>query len=443
MTSAFLSRRLALVATLATSLFIAACGGNDNNDTGTTSIRTLNLSNDLSSVDLFVDGTRRFEAQASDALSGYLGLTSATYTLAVKRAGDGASLFTGAFALSKDQHYTAVVWGRETALRLFALPEDEDGSSIASGNTRLRFVNATMDTGAANTTPDPGALDVYLTTPTANLVDSAATQRSVPSTGLPAGFRDLSAGTYRLRVTGAGDPNDVRLDVPALTLGAQKVATLVLTAGAGGVLVDGTLIEQQATTITSMRNTQARVRMVASMGSAGVVGVSIGGRTLAGGLRSPSAGPYTLVDAGAPTTEVRINGSVLQSQARSFAAGSDYTLLVYGAAGAGQVAQIADDNRLPAISTRAKVRMVNGTTGQDPLTLSIDSLALVSDLAGGSVSSYASATSGSSLAVDVTSPSSAAALFSSTAFNLKGQAVYTVFMLDGNASPQGVIRQDR
>ncbi len=432
MTSAFLSRRLALLATLATSLFIAACGGNDDNDTGTSSIRALNLSSDLASVDLFVDGDKRFDAQASDALSGYIGLTSATYTLNVKRAGDGASLLTGSYTLSKDQHYTAVVWGRETALRLSTLPEDESGSNIATGNSRLRVFNATTDTGA---------LDIYLTTPTANLADAAATQSNLAA-GILGGFRDLSAGSYRLRVTGAGDPNDLRLDVPVLALSAQQHATLVLTAGAGGVLVNGTLIEQQGSA-TSMRNTQARVRMVASMASAGVVGVSIGGRTLAGGLRSPSAGPYTLVDAGAPTTEVRVNGSVLQSQARTFAAGNDYTLLVFGAVGAGQVQQIADDNRLPSINTRAKIRLVHGVAGLDPVTLSIDALALVSDQASGSVSSYATAASNSSVTVDVTSASAAAPLFTQTTFNLKGQAVYTVFMLDGNTLPQGVIRQDR
>jgi len=90
-----------------------------------------------------------------------------------------------------------------------------------------------------------------------------------------------------------------------------------------------------------------------------------------------------------------------------------------------------------------QIRLVHGVTGLDPLTLSIDALALVSDQASGSVSSYATATSNSSVAVDVTSASAAAPLFTQPTFNLKGQAVYTVFMLGGQSAPAGRLSRDR
>lgn len=432
MISAALSRRLALVSFCAASLWLAGCGGSSDDGGGNAHVRVLNLTADLPSVDVFADDTKKFSAMTTDTLGGYIDMGAATYTLKVKRVDDGSTLLSGSYTLSEDQHYTAIVWGRETALRLSTLPEDENADDITTGNSRLRIFNATTDTGS---------LDVFLTSTTADIGETSPTQGALAS-GALSGFRDLSAGTYRLRVTGVGDPNDLRLDIPAVTLGDKLHQTLVLTAGASGVLVNGTLQLQQGSS-TALKNTKARVRVVASMNAGGNVAVSVGGTTLAGGLRSPSVGPYTLVDSGNVDLTVRVNGSIISGGTQSFVAGTDYTLMTYGLVGAGQVKILTDDNRLPSLSTRVKVRLVHGLAAVDPLTLSVDYLALASDLTSGNASVYATTNAISSARVDVTSASAAAALFSATEVNLQGQGVYTVFMLGGNAEPTGVIRKER
>jgi hypothetical protein len=432
MIPAALSRRLALLSLCASALGLAACGGGSSSDAGTAQLRALNLTADLPSIDLYTDTTKQFSAVATDALGSYSGVGAATYTLKVNRAGDGTTLLSGSYTLSKDQHYTAVVWGRETALRLSTLPEDEDNNNITTGNSRLRIFNATTDTGA---------LDVFVTSSTADIGETSPTQGALASGSL-SGFRDLSAGTYRLRVTGVGDPNDVRLDVPAFTLADKKHNTLILTAGGSGVLVNGTQLEQQSTG-TSLKNTKARVRVVASMNAAGNVAVSVGGTTLVGGLRSPSVGPYALVNAGNLNLTVRVNGNVISDATQSFVAGNDYTLMTYGLEGAGQVKVLADDNRLPSSTSRVKVRLVHGLAGVDPLTLSVDYLALATDQLSGAASAYATTNAANSVRIDVTSASAPAALYSATEVNLQGQGVYTVFMLGGNAAPTGVIRKER
>lgn len=439
MISAFSSRRLALLAALASTVWLAACGGGGGSDAGSTNVRALNLTTDLASIDLYTSDTKQFSAVAADTLAPAISLGAETYTLNVKRAGDGATLFSGSYALAKDQNYTAVVWGRETALRLSTLPENENGADIATGNSRVRFFNATIDTGA---------VDIFITPSAADLGETATTQGNLASGSL-SGFRDLSQGTYRLRVTGVGDPNDLRLDIPAITLKEKTYATLVLTAGAGGVLVNGTLIEQQGP-VTTLKNTQARMRVVASVNSGGNVNVAVGGRTLAGGLRSPSVGPYTLVDAGtAVDLTVRVNGTVVTSGDRSFAAGSDYTLLTYGPVATPEVKVLTDDNRLPTSATRVKVRMLHAAAGTDPLTLSIDYLALASDIAAGTMSPYATTNSNSSVRIDVNSAAGVSSLFTATDVNLQGQSVYTVLMLGGNLDTlgneiaTGVIRKER
>ena len=161
MTSASFSRRLALLATIACSLALSACGGKGGGSSGQTNVRALNLTSDLPTLDLFAGDTKLFSSVATDALTASNALDANTYTLNVKNSVDSTTLLTGSYSLSKDAHYTAVVWGRQTALRLSTLPEDEDPVGITdANNTRVRMFNATTDTGT---------LDVYITAATADL----------------------------------------------------------------------------------------------------------------------------------------------------------------------------------------------------------------------------------------------------------------------------------
>jgi hypothetical protein len=425
------SRRQALL-TLAggAGALLAGCGGGGGGDSGgDAKIRAINLSSDVASADLFFNDDRRFAALAVDALSEYATVNDQEWTLRLKKANDAATLLSGSYSLGRDKSYTAVIWGRETSPRLSTLPEDENDNDIGTQTARLRIFNATLETGS---------LDVYVTSQTANLAETAATISNV-TTGQLTTFRDISTGTYRLRITGAGDPADVRLDVSNFTLTDKKHATLVLTPGAGGVLVNGRLINQQGAS-SAQPNTRARMRVVASASAAGNVAVTVGTRTLAGGLRSPSVAPYQLVDAGSLPVTVRLNGAVVSDVARTIVAGADYTLLVYGT---GQVSLIVDDNRLPSLTSRTKIRLVHGAAGVDPLTLSVDFTPLTSELPLGSASAYSTVASAAAADIDVTAAAAPAPIFSSLDVNLQSQAVYTVFVLGGNATPTGVIRKER
>jgi Domain of unknown function (DUF4397) len=440
MTPAFFSRRLALLAALASSALLAACGGGGDDGPGNTNLRAINLSTDLPSVDLFTGDTRRFSALAPDTVATSISFEANTYSMVLKKANDAQPLLTRSFSLAKDQNYTAVVWGRETAPNISALPEDEviDNSVVPENTARVRFFNATTDTGS---------LDVYITAAGTELGSAQPNQTALTSGSL-SGFRDVAAGTQRLRVTGAGDPNDVRLDIPNFTVAGRKFFTLVLTAGAGGVLVNGTLIEQRGA-VTTLKNANARVRMVASVAAAGNISASLGASTLVGALRSPGVGPYTLVPSGDQTLTVRVNGAVISTGTRSFSPGADYTVLAYGAENAGTVSLITDDNRLPGQNTRAKVRLVNGLTLGEPLTMQIDFLtqAATSDIAAGTGSAYASTAAAGSSRLDITSPTAAEPLFSLAAASganlFQAQGVYTVFMLGGQTVPAGRLSRDR
>jgi hypothetical protein len=436
MTSELISRRAALKGSLGTvvagSMTLAGCGGGGSGGgSGTAQVRAINLTTDIASADIYANDTKTFSAVTS-TLGSYTGLNAQEYTLKVNKAGDGAAILTGTYSLGKDQNYTALIWGRETSLRLSTLPENEDNGAIGTGNTRVRMFNATSDTGS---------VDVYITSSSAVLAETAATQASIGA-GVLSSFREISAGTYRVRVTGAGDPNDLRLDVDNVVFETKVHATFIITAGSGGVLVDGLLIKQQSTA-TSLKNTKARVRVVAGVDSAGVVAVSAAGTTLVGGLRSPSVGPYQLVDAGSLPLVVRVNGTVIVNESRTLVAGADYTLMTYGPLAAAGIRILVDDNRLPSLTTRLKIRLVHGAAGVDPITLSVDYLALAADISAGNASTYATTPSSTSARVDVTSAAAVGPLYTNETASLQGQGVYSVFLLGGNAAPTGLIRKER
>ena len=436
MTFAPLSRRLALLVTVASSLWLASCGSGGGSGGGQSNIRGINLTSDLPSIDLFLGTAKTFGALNTGVLASYSTTDANSYTLNVNSAGNTSTLFTGSYSLAKDAHYTAVVWGTQSSLRVSTLPEDEDAAAIGSGNTRVRMFNATTETGA---------VDVYFTAPTADLGASTPTQGTLPA-GQLAGFKEIPAGTYRLRVTGVGKPDDLRLDIPSVTLTAAKFSTLVITAGAGGVLVNGTLVEQQASA-KALNNGNSRVRIIASVDAGGVVAATAGSTTLAGGLLSPAFGNYTLVTAGNNATTVRVNGNIIVSGPLSFAAGADYTLLVYGTAATATMTVINDDNRLPLSTSRTKIRVINGVASLDALSLLVDNgqVTASSSVLPGTASVYSQIASNTGAQIEVDSPT-LGPVYLTTRTNgdaLLGQGVYTVLVMSGKTAPTGRLLNER
>jgi hypothetical protein len=427
-----ITRRRLLGVPLALSVLAACGGGNDDENSGHSNVRLLNLMSDLASIDLLADDTRWFSAAATDTITDYIEVDDDAFDLELRSAGASSTLLSSEQGFGEDLHYTLIAWGRAGAPRLWKLEEDQDSDDIASGKGALRVFGATEDIGL---------LDVYLTAEATELADASA-QFSGIGEGNATGYAEISAGTYRLRVTGNGDPDDLRLDLSGIAVTAATYSTLILTAGSGGTLVHASLLAQQGA-LNTQRNTKARLRFVAGVAGNPAVGASWGGSTIAGALTAPVVGPYALVNAGAQALELRINGATALSDSHALVAGADYTLVALGTTAVPALAWIDDDNRLPSASTRAKVRLIHGDATLNAVTLSIDYGVVASDVAVGSASSFAVLTANDSARIDVTAASSSAAVYSATDVNLQAQGVYTLFVLGGNSTPTGVLRKDR
>jgi hypothetical protein len=189
--------------TLLTAGLMAACGGGDDDD-GNARVRFINATADAAALDLTIedidDDSERvlFTAIERDLQSDYSEVDGASYRLRLKRAGAGSSLAVGSGTFDGDERYTVFAYGREGDYRVFSALDDEDEPD--GGKAKLRVFNAA---------PDAGAVDVYVTESDASLDDTVPTVANVG--GATLGFYNtIDRGTYRLRVTGVNDKDDVR-----------------------------------------------------------------------------------------------------------------------------------------------------------------------------------------------------------------------------------------
>ncbi len=411
---------------------LVACGGNGSgSSSGTARVRLLNASTAYSSLDFYVDDSKKNSALAYGAVGEYADVGTSSLSTVITNAGSTSALSTTGRTLTGGVSYTVVAYGWQGAMKTALL--EEDAAAADSGKSKLMVLN---------TAPDAGTLDVYLTGSDESLDNASPVAASVAGGGT-VGYTSITAGTYRLRVTAAGDKTDLRLDVGGVTLASTQVATMIITPGPSGVLVHA-LLELQQGAVSQFNNNLARARVVASVAGNGKVTASIGGITLLSNGTSPTIGNYGSFIASNSALQVVVNGTPVLVSSPTVAAGTDLTLMVWGDASAPQLTVITDDNRLPTVSTNTKLRLVHGVSGlTDPLTLTADFSVIAPSVALGSASAYGNVTGGTTLRLDVTSPLSTTALYSLSDATLTARSLYTLYMLGDAAHPSAALRKER
>ncbi|HEY1393452.1 MAG TPA: DUF4397 domain-containing protein [Methylibium sp.] len=423
---------VSLALALATAALLTACGSGGN---GSGSVRLVNATTDEASVDLYVDSNSVATGITTGAVGSYVGVSSGGHVIAVNRSNGGGTLSQSQRAINKDSNYTLVAYGSNGAIGTVLMTDSQ--TAPATGSVLVRVFNSSADAGP---------LDVYLTTAAAasSLNTSLVTAGNIGS-GQFTQYNQISTGTYTLTVTGTGNPSDVRLSVAGLALADQSVLTLILQPSPSGVLVGGLLVAQGGST-TAAPLTSARARVVASVASNTAVSGSVGSTTVANGLGSPTVGQYVLIPTGSQTLTLSAGGTPVSNTGLTAVAGTDYTLLVTGTAAAPTLNIITDDNRLPTVTTQAKMRLINGVASQTSgISLSANFAQVASNVMPGNASSPTLITAGTGYELDINSPQSIVPLYTTPqgGVTIVGQGVYTVFLLDGLSAPKGVPFRER
>lgn len=418
------------------SFVLAGCNGSSSSSSsGSASVRVANATLTHPSLDLLVNASIATSATPSDAVSAYTSVPSAGPTLQLNNAGATTALITLAPTMTGGDHYTLLAYESGGVVKTSLL--NEDYAAPGTGAAQLRVFVAAVDAGK---------LDVYITDPATDLstVSTPTASSPVITDAFSTGLLTYSPGTYRVRVTGAGNKADLRIDIPAVTVAALQIGTVVLTPASGGVLLNGsTLIQQGAYSAT--RNTNARVRLASAVSNAAVVSATASAGTgnvvIDTGSVAPSFGYYTLVPASS-TLNISVNGQSVGAPSTALTAGSDHTLLVYGSSSAATATVIADDNRTPADPSTVKLRLINGITGTNgALALTANSALVASGILPAGVSNYV-AVPGSANAMNLTlTLSTSPGNFLTNATNvLNYKAVYNVMAAGDVAAPQLLIR---
>ncbi|MDQ6685819.1 MAG: DUF4397 domain-containing protein [Pseudomonadota bacterium] len=411
------------------SVLIAACGGSSSSS-DTTQLRLINATQTHASLTLLSNASAAISGIPTDSSSAYAGVPSGSPALQLNDATTSTVLATTAPSLAKDSHYALLAYESGGVVRTSLISEDT--TAPAAGIAALRVFD---------TATDSGAIDVYVTDPSVDITTlSSPTFTFASSTQTQSGsYLTFAPGTFRIRVTGQGNTSDLRLDIPAVTLTSQQLATVILTPTIGGTLINGGVLTQQGT-FTATRNTNARVRLVADVGGGASVSATAGSTTISSSVVSPAVGAYTLVPASS-VLAVKVNGATLAAPATQPAAGSDTTLVVYGNSAASAVASlISDDNHLPTVTTALKIRLFNGLSGSTtPLTLTADFAQVAVNVQPGKASPYSTITPSASLRLEVMGNSGTVYMQSLTP---PTNAVYTLFLLGDASAPVPLLRRD-
>lgn len=425
--------RRRLLASAAGTALLAACGGQVEEDVDDVArVRLLNATTAYPSMDLLVGDTRRNTSIGAGGVGTYASLKEGSYTTAVTSAGSASTLASSSRTLAEGKAYTVVAYGALGDVATALL--EENASAAATGQAKLMVLNAA---------PDVGSVDVYLTAGSETL-ESASPVASGVAVGSAVGHATLGANIpYFLQVTAAGDKSQLRFAAFPVRFGSAQVATLVITQSSGSVLTQALLLTQQGG-VSALESPLARVRVVASVAGNGRVNANYRGVPLMTAGTSPSVGAYVTVPAGTLPIDLTVNDQPVSTQNVTLAAGTDTTLLISGAAATPQLAQLTDDNRLPAsTSTQARLRLVQAVNGlASGLTMTADSVPIANNVLAGNASAYANVAGNSTQRVIVSSPLVTTPLYSSdTTFATRG--VYTLFVIGDMPTPQAMLRRER
>lgn len=418
-------------------LALCGCDNGSGGSKGSGYVRVLNVSPGYDSLDLSVDNQDDDDGDASaltgvgyGTVSDYAKLKAGTYTFKFKRNGVSGTLQTLADQkLTDDSRTLYVAYGSSGNFGVQSISEDVDEPD--DGDTYVRVLNAAEGVGSLN---------VYFTESSVDLDNVSADFSSVGS-----GVKLMDSGTYRLRITGSSI-DDVRLDIPEITLENRKVVTLILTSTQGGVLVNAVLLPQEGE-VSLLKNPNARIRGAVGISSGTMTTIRVGTVTLLSNATAGAIGSsYTQVTAGDFTPTISVDGTAMSTQSQTLTAGGDYTLLAWNDADGTHTTLITDDNRLPTGSSKAKMRLINGMSGfGDPISLAIDYSPIAEGVALGAASDSVEVDSGTDYQMDVYSSLTTTNVLTKTSVTLQSGTVYTLFLAGSATSDQvsGILRKDR
>jgi hypothetical protein len=155
----------------------------------------------------------------------YAAVLTGDRTFVLTRTADpNATVATLPFTIASGQDLSVYAVGGTTAAPVTSFITTDDNTVAPGAQTRLRAVHMS---------PTAGPLDIFITTPTADLATATPTWEDV-TYRVPSAYVLMAPGTYRIRAVPANTlPANRAANVIVTTLGTTAVPDFALTAGRG------------------------------------------------------------------------------------------------------------------------------------------------------------------------------------------------------------------
>jgi hypothetical protein len=210
--------------TLLSLVAVGLAGCNDSDPQA--QLRLVHASPDAPKVDVFAGEGRLVGALDYGQATAFADIDAGRATVRVNGLLPGGTTSTvigpASLDLATDMQYTVMAVGNVATIEPLVL--SQPATTVPAGSTRLRVVHAA---------PDAPAVDVYLTAPTAAL--AASTPVATLSFKQDLAPTEVAAGSYRVRVTPAGNRNALVFDSGTLELtsGASLLIAAIENTDAG------------------------------------------------------------------------------------------------------------------------------------------------------------------------------------------------------------------
>jgi Domain of unknown function (DUF4397) len=202
---------------LGTVLLTAGCGGG-----GQTRFRLMNAVPDQTNLDVLVDTTSLSPNLAYGTSTGYQSISSGSHQIAIEPSGSSTPLLTQSISFSSDSDTTVISSNFSSNIQNMVLTDDN--SAPASGDFKIRIVNAA---------PGLGPADVYIVAPATDL-NAVSPNLSNLNFGSASNYLSFTGGSFEIVLTPVGQ-KFTAVNTGTLTLSSGQVRTFVgLNSQSGG-----------------------------------------------------------------------------------------------------------------------------------------------------------------------------------------------------------------
>lgn len=400
-------------------------------------IKVVHAVSDAPDVVVRANGSVAVQNLAFGDVAGPVSVAAGNFSTSVDAKLPGGTLATvipqTSISLAQATDYVIFAVGKAADNSIEPLVVNFPQTAVSSGNVRLRVVHA------AASAP---TVDVHLTAPTTQL--SAGTVAATLEFTGKTGDVTVPAGDYRVRITPAGNLNNVVFDsgTVALTSGADLTIAAIDNKFAGPSPVSLLALVQGGETSLELldQGSVSAVRVVHDVSDAPAVDVLVNNAVAINALSFPNFTDYAEL---APNTyNVKVaadadNSVVVINADLKLDAGTYYTVHAVGSLTNNSVEALVVEDQPRRIATAAQIRVIHGSSLAGPVDVY---LTANSDISGASAaltnvpfkadSGYIQVPAGDYY-VTVTPTGSKTAAIGPVAVTLNANKIYTAVARDG------------